>query len=191
MPAILEDPNAPHHVGPPLPANAQSTLQPRTVILRDHVTVATIIPVLPGAGSLPLGLVAVLHEEFNREIERGDTYPMEALLTLEAFRSYWFGTFAAVMVLGNETALREGRDWVNECLGAFYTKPNYPGACAVGVWEGVGVGVGLLRRRKRRGMKNLPTDIAQAGVTMYATAASSSVTTPAQKASGSFSEKPI
>ena len=133
MPALLEDPNAPHHVGPSLPANALSTLQPRTVILRDHVTVATIIPVLPAAaaaadGLLPMGLVAVLHDEFNREIERGDTYPMEGPLTLEAFRTFWFGTFAAVMVLGNETVLREGRDWANECLGAFYAKPNYPGA---------------------------------------------------------------
>ncbi|KAF8423872.1 His(2)-Cys(2) zinc finger-domain-containing protein, partial [Tirmania nivea] len=127
MPALLEDPHAPHHVGPPLPANAHAALQPRTVILRDHVTVASIIPVLAGAGSVPLGLVSVLHEEFNREIERGDTYPMDTPLTLEAFRSYWFGTFAAVMLLGNETALREGRDWANECLGTFYAKPNYPG----------------------------------------------------------------
>jgi len=83
--------------------------------------------VLAGASSVPAGLVGFLHEEFNREIERGDTYPMEAPLTLEAFRNYWFGAFAAVMLLGNEATLREGRNWANECLGAFYTKPNYPG----------------------------------------------------------------
>lgn len=130
MPAILEDPHTPHHVAPLLPGIPSATLQPRTVILQDHVTVATIIPILSSAQSIPVGLLSFLHDEFNREIERGDTYPMDQPLTLEGYSNYWFGTFAAVMLLGNETTLQEGRDWATECLGTFYIKPNYPGIVA-------------------------------------------------------------
>lgn len=125
MPTILEDPAIPHHVTPFPPQN--QPLQYRTVILKDHITVATIIPILSGAASIPLGLLSFLHEEFNLEIERGDTYAIDQPLTLEAFGASWFGTFAAVMILGNENKLQDGRDWETDCLGTFSIKPNYPG----------------------------------------------------------------
>lgn len=125
-PAILEDPASPHAAPPKSTVEAARALQPRTVVLKDHVTVATIIPV-PPSQPVPAGLLSLLHHEFNNEIERGDTYPMDAPLTLEGYRNYWFGTFAVVMLLGNDPSLREDRDWVNEVLGTFYIKPNYPG----------------------------------------------------------------
>lgn len=69
-------------------------------------------------------------DEFNQELERGDTYPLEVPMTIEQFTKYWFGTFAAVMFMGGkeETSnLLEERDWTTQCLGTFYIKPNYPG----------------------------------------------------------------
>lgn len=69
-------------------------------------------------------------DEFNQELERGDTYPLEEPMTIEQFTKYWFGTFAAVMFMGGkeETSnLLEERDWTTQCLGTFYIKPNYPG----------------------------------------------------------------
>ena len=122
MPAILEDPAALHVI----PPASQAILQHRTVILKDHVTVATIIPIFP-TQALPLDLVSYLHEEFNNEIERGDSYPMDIPMTLDGYQNYWFGTFAAVMLLGNNPIIQDGRDWQKECLGTFYIKPNYPG----------------------------------------------------------------
>jgi hypothetical protein len=79
---------------------------------------------------IPVSLVDFLCKEFNTEIERGDTYPMEEPMTLEKFTNYWFGTFAAVMLIGGKDEqmdLLQERDWSVHCLGTFYIKPNYPG----------------------------------------------------------------
>lgn len=53
-------------------------------------------------------------------------------LPLELFGPYWFGLFAAVMLLGefpnvDDIAQLENQDWAKICLGSFYIKPNYPG----------------------------------------------------------------
>jgi hypothetical protein len=75
----------------------------------------------------------------NREIDKGDTYPMTTPMALDYFGSYWFANFAAVMLLGDwgdsvtQCHARLGssenveKDWEKECLGSFYVKPNYPG----------------------------------------------------------------
>jgi GNAT superfamily N-acetyltransferase len=75
----------------------------------------------------------------NREIEKGDTYPMTSAMSLDFFGGYWFANFAAIMLLGDwgaeseDVANRLGgtenveKDWEKECLGSFYVKPNYPG----------------------------------------------------------------
>ena len=60
-------------------------------------------------------------------VERGDTLSLEDGISLSKFQSYWFGNFAAVMIKGEESTIREGRDWAKEALGIFCVKPNYPG----------------------------------------------------------------
>lgn len=115
--------------GAPLPTD----IIPRQVILRDRVTTATLIP-FSAPDQVPVSLIAYLSDQLNREIEKGDTYPMVTPLPLESFGPYWFGVFGAVMLLGNIQNAgdllemeRQGRDWDKECLGSFYIKPNYPG----------------------------------------------------------------
>lgn len=97
-----------------------------TVLLKDGETTATIYPI-HSPDELPQGLLAFLCDEFNMEIERGDTYPFFDTLHIETFANYWFGSFAAVMVLGDAPALDRSRQWEKECLGTFFVKPNYPG----------------------------------------------------------------
>jgi hypothetical protein len=70
----------------------------------------------------------------NKEIEKGDTYPMIDPLPLESFGPYWFSNFGAVMLLGDISSVHEvqalertGADWKKICLGSFHIKPNYPG----------------------------------------------------------------
>jgi len=143
MPAMLDDPTAPTIYrtsgAPPYPkptANAQlpDDIVPRQVTLRDRVTIATLIP-FSSASQVPPSLLAYLCDQLNREIEKGDTYPMIAPMALSAFVPYWFQNFGAVMLLGEICSVEEvgrmeregGRDWAKECLGSFYIKPNYPG----------------------------------------------------------------
>ncbi|KAF2399870.1 hypothetical protein EJ06DRAFT_510996 [Trichodelitschia bisporula] len=140
MPAVLDDPTAPPiyrtsgeapYPTPfsPLPPD----VTPRQVTLRDRVTVATLIP-FSSPRQVPFSLLAYLCDQLNREIEKGDTYPMIEPFALEAFGSYWFANFAAVMLLGSIESAEEvqelearGHDWDKGCLGSFYIKPNYPG----------------------------------------------------------------
>jgi hypothetical protein len=70
----------------------------------------------------------------NKEIEKGDTYPMIDPIPLESFGPYWFVNFGAVMLLGDINSVQEvrsmervGADWRKICLGSFHIKPNYPG----------------------------------------------------------------
>lgn len=126
--SIMENTDAP--IAPP-DTHVQNAprLQPRHALLEKNGqnTPVTLYPISRGASSLPQGLVEFLWREFNAEIERGSTYPMDATFPLEKFAEYWFGTFAVVALTGDEEEIREGRDWDRECLGTFYIKPNYPG----------------------------------------------------------------
>ncbi|KAK0648593.1 His(2)-Cys(2) zinc finger-domain-containing protein, partial [Cercophora newfieldiana] len=136
-PAMLEDPSAatiyrvsgeapfPDPANPALPPG----VTPRHVTLRDRQTVATLIP-FASRDQVPDSLLRYLSDQFNKEIESGDTYPMMGTLPLDKFARYWFQNFAGIMLLGDiESAedLTEGKDWSKECLGTFYIKPNYPG----------------------------------------------------------------
>lgn len=137
---MLDDPTAPviyrtsGELPYPIPASPLPLeIVPRQVTLRDRVTTATLIP-FSAADQVPLSLLSYLSDQLNREIEKGDTYPMISPLPLEAFGPYWFGGFGAVMLLGDIQSAEEvremaknGRDWEKECLGSFYIKPNYPG----------------------------------------------------------------
>lgn len=140
MPAMLDDPTAPaiYRVSgePPFPTPF-GPLPPdiglRQVTLRDRVTIATLVP-FSSPHQVPHRLTAYLCELLNREIEKGDTYPMMEPMPLSSFGPYWFANFGAVMVMGDIQSVEEvgqmedrGVDWAKECLGSFYVKPNYPG----------------------------------------------------------------
>lgn len=101
-------------------------IPPFTVLLKDGETTATIYPI-HSADQLPPGLLAFLADEFNMEIERGDTFPYFETLDIEDFRKLWFDSFAAVMVLGEDPQLDHQRQWEKECLGTFHIRPNFPG----------------------------------------------------------------
>ena len=134
MPAVMEDPTAAplYRVSgpPPFPDPSEpglpSDITPRQVTLRDRQTVATIVPV-PSKNALPATLLAYLCDQLNREIEGGDTYAMTETFTVSSFADYWFASFGAVMLLGDETSIPSDKDWTRECLGSFFIKPNYPG----------------------------------------------------------------
>jgi GNAT superfamily N-acetyltransferase len=140
MPAMLDDPTAAviyrtSGEGPyptpyaPLPIN----ITPRQVTLRDRSTTATLVP-FSCPDQVPKTLLHYLCALLNREIEKGDTYPMMDELALESFGPYWFANFGAVMLLGEVSSVdhvwqmdKERVDWSKQCLGSFYIKPNYPG----------------------------------------------------------------
>ncbi|ANB15684.1 Spt10p [Sugiyamaella lignohabitans] len=126
MPAALEDPTQPPHYRPDV---VTPNLEPYTVLLKDRETTATIYPIT-APDQLPIGLLAFLCDEFNMEIERGDTFPLFDTLHIDTFQNYWFGSFAGVMLIGDAPTIQNRRQWEKECLGTFYIKPNYPGRCA-------------------------------------------------------------
>jgi Acetyltransferases len=114
---------------PHLDYDPADSIERYTVLLKDGETTATIYPFKHGR-ALPPGLLAFLCDEFNMEIDRGDTSAFFGTLRIEEFENYWFGTFAAVMVLGDSPVLEGARQWEKECLGTFLIKANYPGRCA-------------------------------------------------------------
>ncbi|KAL8724478.1 MAG: hypothetical protein Q9166_007930 [cf. Caloplaca sp. 2 TL-2023] len=141
MPAMLDDPTAPNIYRTsgappyPTPSNPQipPSITPRQVTLRDRVTIASLIPV-SSPNDVPHSLLNYLCSQLNREIEKGDTYPMMNAMPLSTFGPYWFQNFAAIMILGEVQSIEEvvdlenqGIDWGEVCLGSFYVKPNYPG----------------------------------------------------------------
>lgn len=71
-----------------------------------------------------------LSDQFAKEVEKGDTYPMIDPMPFEKFASYWFQNFGAIMLLGKiekPEDVTDDKDWSKDCLGSFYIKPNYPG----------------------------------------------------------------
>ena len=133
-PTIYRTSGAPPYPTPTPDPEIPPDIIPRQVTLRDRVTIATLIP-FSSASQVPPSLLAYLSDQLNREIEKGDTYPMILPMALSAFGAYWFQNFGAVMLLGEISSVEEvgrmeregGRDWAKECLGSFYIKPNYPG----------------------------------------------------------------
>jgi hypothetical protein len=131
MPATHEDPTAPVVA---TPKELSATIVPRQVTLRDRVTVATLLPFSAAAEEVPRSLLSYLSDQLNKEIEKGDTYPMIDPIPLEQFGPYWFSNFSAIMLLGDIKSVEEtqalertGTDWSRTCLGSFHIKPNYPG----------------------------------------------------------------
>ena len=141
---MLEDPARPPIYrtsgAPPYPtpgaSEIPSTITPRQVTLRDRITIATLLP-FSTATTVPPRLLSYLCQQFNLEIEKGDTYPMITEMPLADFGAYWFQNFGAIMLLGaveGEEYIQEvwrmeeeGVKWEECALGSFYVKPNYPG----------------------------------------------------------------
>jgi hypothetical protein len=140
---MLDDPNSPiifrtsgdgtHMPIPSVISALPREIQPRSVTLRDRTTLATLVP-FSSALQVPRALLAYLCSQLNKEIEKGDTYPMIDPMTIDDFGNYWFANFGAVMLLGDihepyevMALAQQGCDWEKECLGSFYVKPNYPG----------------------------------------------------------------
>lgn len=122
---VSGEPPFPDPQNPSLPP----TIVPRQVTLRDRQTVATIVP-FASQLQVPLTLLQYLSDQFKKEVEGGDTYPMIEPMPFDRFASYWFQNFGGIMLLGSIASadeVVEGKDWARECLGSFYIKPNYPG----------------------------------------------------------------
>lgn len=138
----FDDVLQPAHYRPQLDYNPMSSIERYSVLLKDGETTATIYPI-QGPSDLPAGLLAFLCDEFNIEIERGDTFSFFDALHVEAFLNYWFGAFAGVMVLGDLPTLESPKQWEKECLGTFFIKPNYPGrashVCTAGFLVNAGI----------------------------------------------------
>lgn len=147
MPAMLDDPLSPPIIRPTSPLShltlaipSAPNIYPRKVTLRDRITPATLLPFFSPA-YIPPSLLAHLSDQLNREIEKGDTYPMTTPMTVDAFGQYWFGYFGAVMLLEGWDSIGQVEEqirieggaanvdggWGRYCLGSFYVKPNYPG----------------------------------------------------------------
>lgn len=138
----FDDVLQPAHYRPQLDYNPMSSIERYSVLLKDGETTATIYPI-QGPGDLPAGLLAFLCDEFNIEIDHGDTFSFFDALHVEAFLNYWFGAFAGVMVLGDSPTLEGPKQWEKECLGTFFVKPNYPGrashVCTAGFLVNAGI----------------------------------------------------
>ncbi|VVT48446.1 uncharacterized protein SAPINGB_P001783 [Magnusiomyces paraingens] len=95
MPSVFGDPEA-------KPALREQTLNhplvPTELTLADG-THAVAFP-LTSQDYIPLSLLTHLTDEFNEEIERGQTYPLESPLTPEGFKTYWMGDFTAIVLKG-------------------------------------------------------------------------------------------
>lgn len=105
-------------------------IEPIHVILNDGETHAQVYPITC-ADQVPKGLAQYICDEFNLEIERGNTYPHDEPLTVEEFILYWFSQFAAIMTIGDSPSLNATTtNWEQSFLGTFYIKPNYPGRCS-------------------------------------------------------------
>lgn len=84
------------------PEIIESPLQPRTILLKDGETIATMYPIPSVVELLPQGLLSFMVEEFNMEIEKGDSLPFYNTLSTDEFKKLLFQDdgHLCVMVLG-------------------------------------------------------------------------------------------
>ncbi|AHY78883.1 ADI_G0033120.mRNA.1.CDS.1 [Saccharomyces cerevisiae] len=85
-----------------VPDQLLTPLQPYTILLKDGETIATMYPIPAYPDLLPLGLLNFLLDEFNMEVEKGDSFPYYETLSLEEFKNVWFHNdgHVCIMVLG-------------------------------------------------------------------------------------------
>lgn len=119
-----------------------------TVEIKEIGVTATIYPI-KSVTEVPYNLISFLAQEYNDEIARGDTLPFFDPLSIEEFKNYWFGQFAAVMCIGEDSELGEDitvSDWAKRCIGTFYIKSAYPGRCSHICTSNFLVNAGIRRR---------------------------------------------
>lgn len=109
--------------------------EPLPVTLKDG-TAAVIVPVngYQDADKLPKKLIEFMFNEFNKEIDDGQTYPqLKPFATSAEFVKYWFIGWVGLLVRGTELPSESETaetDWSELLLGHYYIKPNYPGRCS-------------------------------------------------------------
>lgn len=108
-------------------------LNPIQFKLKNSETVATAFPIFHYS-FLPDELLSLMHEQFNAEIEKGDTYPYVDQLTRDEFSNYWVHSMCVILLETDDlnilTDYSKVQDWNKLFLGTFYIKPNYMPRCS-------------------------------------------------------------
>lgn len=106
------------------------TVEPIQFKLFNSGDVATAFPVF-SAEDLPDSLVDYMHQEFNKNVDAGQTYPHMQLMNREEFIDYWLHSFCAVALKTDKLVIGpEWNDWEDRFLGTFFVKPNYLPRCS-------------------------------------------------------------
>ncbi|KAG7746237.1 hypothetical protein KL912_004497 [Ogataea haglerorum] len=112
---------------------------------------ATIVP-FESVDHVPKSLVSKLHQEYNYEVEQGNTLAQIEPLTEQEFLDYYCPKFLAIMLQGefestaHAVELAKEADLGEKFLGSYYIKPNYPGRSSHNC------NAGFLVSSKHRGM---------------------------------------
>ncbi|KAG8883975.1 hypothetical protein FRB97_005419 [Tulasnella sp. 331] len=96
--------------------------------------------------SIPADLIPLLHDEFSAELQRGNSYPQQGPIDIDAFKAYFFAAdvFVGIAVTGQvdtPTTLelaRAERSW-SSCVWGFYYICN-GGFVVINEFRGRGVG---------------------------------------------------
>lgn len=110
----------------------QSITEVQTFTLKDG-TEATLYPIYSSdlsPSAISESLIHYLHLEFNKEIEKGDTYPTLHSLSRQAFVDYFFMSFTAILLPSTAKPSDDLSNWEDVFLGMYYIKPNYAGRCS-------------------------------------------------------------
>ncbi|CCK67985.1 N-acetyltransferase family protein KNAG_0A02970 [Huiozyma naganishii CBS 8797] len=120
------------HDGPTFNKPLVERCEPVSFKLSDG-TVATAFAIFDST-LLASALTALMHRQFNMEIEAGDTYPQSAPLTRDEFIDYWHHSMCVVLLHTDQLSLEavnaSNPDWEQLFLGTFYIKPNYMSRCS-------------------------------------------------------------
>ncbi|RCK63438.1 Protein SPT10 [Candida viswanathii] len=115
-----------------VPTTSGPLIQPYKILLKDGITNAIIYPVYSPA-ELSSSLLEFLWDEYNMEIEKGETLTFFGPLSFDGFIEHWFtgAVLVGIMIVGDEPDLAAdddgSRQWPSELLGIFNIKQNYPG----------------------------------------------------------------
>ncbi|CCD24938.1 uncharacterized protein NDAI_0E01220 [Naumovozyma dairenensis CBS 421] len=138
------------HDGPAFSKPTVDKIEPLQFTLKNADIKATAFPIFKQS-QLPKKLLTLMKNEFNKEIENGDTYPQLEQLSDDEFAHYWLHSFCVVALKTDKLDLDEldvdGQDWEDLFLGTFYIKPNYMPRCSHNC------NAGFLINSEKRGLK--------------------------------------
>ncbi|QLQ81446.1 hypothetical protein HG537_0F02070 [Torulaspora globosa] len=115
--------------GPVFDKPLVKTIEPLQFKLVGSDSVATAFPIF-NSTDVPDSLIEFMLEEFNLEIDKGQTYPQLERLSKQEFINYWFASFCVIVLQTDKTIIEETSDWQSTLLGTFYIKPNYMARCS-------------------------------------------------------------